>query len=235
MLDVPERTRPRRREPRACSRGCSSLRAQAHQGEGVPELPEKTEQVLYCEMSGTEERELYNDLRDHYRAALTGQIEKEGLGQLQDARARGPAQATARPRATRVSSIPTRRPRPARSSGCYSNQVLRGHPRGPQGARVLAVHEPARSRPRGLRPEPDHLRVSRRPDGRSQEPRSSGSRPIRKSRFSSSASRREAPASTSRPPITSSSSTRGGTRPSRPRPSAALIAWDRRRKCSPTA
>jgi superfamily II DNA or RNA helicase len=45
----------------------------------LTELPEKTEQVLYCEMS-TEERETYASLRDHYREALTGQIEKQGLG-----------------------------------------------------------------------------------------------------------------------------------------------------------
>lgn len=45
----------------------------------LTELPEKSEQVLFCEMSTTE-RDFYGALRDHYRAALTGQIEKEGLG-----------------------------------------------------------------------------------------------------------------------------------------------------------
>lgn len=44
----------------------------------LQELPEKTEQVLFCEMS-TEEAELYSQLRDHYRATLTGQIKKSGL------------------------------------------------------------------------------------------------------------------------------------------------------------
>jgi superfamily II DNA or RNA helicase len=45
----------------------------------LEELPEKSEQVLFCEMS-TEEKKLYSELRDHYRASLTGQIEKGGLG-----------------------------------------------------------------------------------------------------------------------------------------------------------
>ena len=45
----------------------------------LTELPEKSEQVLFCEMS-TEERAMYNGLRDHYRASLAGQIEKSGLG-----------------------------------------------------------------------------------------------------------------------------------------------------------
>ena len=45
----------------------------------LKELPEKSEQVLYCEMSSTE-RQLYNGLRDHYRASLAGEIEKSGLG-----------------------------------------------------------------------------------------------------------------------------------------------------------
>lgn len=45
----------------------------------LTELPEKSEQVLYCEMSPTE-RNYYSALRDHYRATLTGQIEKSGLG-----------------------------------------------------------------------------------------------------------------------------------------------------------
>ncbi|MBI3541863.1 MAG: SNF2 helicase associated domain-containing protein [Deltaproteobacteria bacterium] len=45
----------------------------------LTELPEKSEQVLYCEMS-TEERTFYNALRDHYRASLAGEIDKGGLG-----------------------------------------------------------------------------------------------------------------------------------------------------------
>lgn len=44
----------------------------------LKELPEKTEQVLYCEM-GPVERQSYGTLRDHYRASLAGQIEKSGM------------------------------------------------------------------------------------------------------------------------------------------------------------
>lgn len=44
----------------------------------LKELPEKSEQVLFCEMSAVE-RQFYGTLRDHYRASLAGQIEKSGL------------------------------------------------------------------------------------------------------------------------------------------------------------
>jgi len=42
------------------------------------ELPPKTEQTIYCELK-PEQRKLYNELRDHYRAALLNRIETEGL------------------------------------------------------------------------------------------------------------------------------------------------------------
>jgi superfamily II DNA or RNA helicase len=42
------------------------------------ELPPKTEQTIYCEMK-PEQRKLYNELRDHYRAALLNRIAIEGL------------------------------------------------------------------------------------------------------------------------------------------------------------
>ena len=42
------------------------------------ELPEKTEQVIYCELEGAQ-RKLYNELRDHYRASLLGRIDELGL------------------------------------------------------------------------------------------------------------------------------------------------------------
>ena len=42
------------------------------------ELPEKTEQTLYCEMEA-DQRKLYDELRDHYRASLLDRIAKEGL------------------------------------------------------------------------------------------------------------------------------------------------------------
>jgi len=42
------------------------------------ELPPKNEQTLFCELSAPE-RAVYNDLRDHYRRALLGRIERDGL------------------------------------------------------------------------------------------------------------------------------------------------------------
>jgi len=45
----------------------------------APELPQKTEQVIYCEMDKTQTR-LYNELRDHYRRSLLKQIDRDGMG-----------------------------------------------------------------------------------------------------------------------------------------------------------
>jgi non-specific serine/threonine protein kinase len=43
------------------------------------ELPDKTEDVIICEM-GAEQRKVYNAFRDNYRQMIVGSIEKEGLG-----------------------------------------------------------------------------------------------------------------------------------------------------------
>ena len=45
----------------------------------LTELPEKTEQTLSCELDGPQ-RELYCELRDHYRQALLARVNKSGLG-----------------------------------------------------------------------------------------------------------------------------------------------------------
>ncbi|MCG3172258.1 MAG: hypothetical protein GMKNLPBB_00405 [Myxococcota bacterium] len=42
------------------------------------ELPEKSEQVLYCELE-EEQRAFYNKLKEHYRHTLLGKIDSEGL------------------------------------------------------------------------------------------------------------------------------------------------------------
>ena len=47
-------------------------------GQVLTELPEKTEQTLYCEMDDRQ-RKLYNELRDHYRASLNKKIDSIGL------------------------------------------------------------------------------------------------------------------------------------------------------------
>jgi SNF2 family DNA or RNA helicase len=44
----------------------------------LTELPEKTEQTLYCELD-EQQRTLYNELRDHYRASLNQRIQESGL------------------------------------------------------------------------------------------------------------------------------------------------------------
>ena len=44
----------------------------------APELPSKTEQTVHCEMEPPQ-RQLYNELREHYRNALLKRIEIEGL------------------------------------------------------------------------------------------------------------------------------------------------------------
>jgi SNF2 family DNA or RNA helicase len=43
-----------------------------------PDLPEKLEQTLYCEMDPAQTR-FYEELREYYRSALLGRIEKEGI------------------------------------------------------------------------------------------------------------------------------------------------------------
>ncbi len=45
----------------------------------APELPLKLEQTVYCEMDRGQ-RKLYDELRDHYRHALLGRIETQGMG-----------------------------------------------------------------------------------------------------------------------------------------------------------
>ena len=42
------------------------------------ELPEKLEQTIYCDMDD-EQRQLYNEMRDHYRNSLLGLVEAQGL------------------------------------------------------------------------------------------------------------------------------------------------------------
>jgi SNF2 family DNA or RNA helicase len=44
----------------------------------APELPDRTEQTLHCDLSGMQ-RDLYNELRDHYRASLLSRVEREGV------------------------------------------------------------------------------------------------------------------------------------------------------------
>ena len=49
-------------------------------GQVATELPEKTEQTIYCDLEA-KERKLYNELRDYYRARLLKRDPREGDGQ----------------------------------------------------------------------------------------------------------------------------------------------------------
>lgn len=60
------------------SRGLRPFLLRRTKEQVLSELPEKTEQTLYCEL-GTEQRKLYNELRDHFRAELTQQIDTVGI------------------------------------------------------------------------------------------------------------------------------------------------------------
>jgi SNF2 family DNA or RNA helicase len=44
----------------------------------APELPARTEQTVHCELHAAQ-RELYDELRAHYRATLLGRIAREGI------------------------------------------------------------------------------------------------------------------------------------------------------------
>ncbi len=45
----------------------------------APELPDKLEQTLHCELD-KEQRQLYNELREHYRVNLLQQVDQQGIG-----------------------------------------------------------------------------------------------------------------------------------------------------------
>jgi SNF2 family DNA or RNA helicase len=46
--------------------------------EVATELPDKFEETIFCEMD-SDQRKLYDELRDHYRQSLLGMVEKQGL------------------------------------------------------------------------------------------------------------------------------------------------------------
>jgi len=69
-------TPPERRE--ALARGLRPLLLRRTKEQVAPELPERIEQTLYCELEG-KQRTQYDELRDHYRLALLGRIKKGGI------------------------------------------------------------------------------------------------------------------------------------------------------------
>jgi superfamily II DNA or RNA helicase len=69
-------TPPERRE--ALARALRPLILRRTKEQVAPELPERIEQTLYCELEGKQRRD-YDELRDHYREALLGRISKSGM------------------------------------------------------------------------------------------------------------------------------------------------------------
>jgi len=67
---------PERRD--ALARAIRPLLLRRTKEQVAPELPERIEQTLYCELEGTQKKQ-YEELRDHYRAALLGRIKKGGI------------------------------------------------------------------------------------------------------------------------------------------------------------
>ena len=67
---------PERRD--ALARALRPLILRRTKQQVAPELPERIEQTLYCELEGNQ-RKQYDELRDHYRAALLGRVKKNGI------------------------------------------------------------------------------------------------------------------------------------------------------------
>jgi superfamily II DNA or RNA helicase len=67
---------PERRE--ALARALRPLILRRTKEQVAPELPERIEQTLYCELEGKQRRD-YDELRDHYRQALLGSVKTNGV------------------------------------------------------------------------------------------------------------------------------------------------------------
>jgi superfamily II DNA or RNA helicase len=69
-------TPPERRE--ALARALRPLILRRTKEQVAPELPERTEQTIYCELEG-KQRKQYDELREHYRQSLLTKIQKGGI------------------------------------------------------------------------------------------------------------------------------------------------------------
>lgn len=69
-------TPPERRD--ALARALRPLILRRTKEQVAPELPERIEQTLYCELEG-KQKALYDELRDHYRQSLIRRVEKSGI------------------------------------------------------------------------------------------------------------------------------------------------------------
>ena len=62
----------------AVARGIAPFILRRTKGQVAKDLPRKTEQTLWCDLE-PEQKDLCDELRDHYRAALLGHVEQRGL------------------------------------------------------------------------------------------------------------------------------------------------------------
>ena len=60
------------------ARGLRPFVLRRTKGEVASDLPEKVEETLYCEMD-SEQRKLYDELRQHYRESLLGMVQEQGM------------------------------------------------------------------------------------------------------------------------------------------------------------
>jgi SNF2 family DNA or RNA helicase len=63
---------------RMLSRGLRPFILRRTKEQVAKELPPRVEQTIYCELEA-EQRKMYDELREHYRQSLLGQIEREGM------------------------------------------------------------------------------------------------------------------------------------------------------------
>jgi superfamily II DNA or RNA helicase len=61
------------------SRALRSFILRRTKSQVAKDLPDKTEQTVYCELDQTQ-RALYNELRQHYRDALLARVQRDGVG-----------------------------------------------------------------------------------------------------------------------------------------------------------
>ena len=126
----------------------------------VEDLPEKTEQTLYCDMEA-EQRRCYDELRAHYRDALlrkdTAELNRSKIEVLEALLAAPPGRLPPRPDQPRAGH---RAQRQARNAPPLDRRSRRGRSQGPG---LLPVHQLPGDRPRAARAGEDHLRISRRP------------------------------------------------------------------------
>jgi SNF2 family DNA or RNA helicase len=110
----------------------------------APELPEKTEQTLYCDLEGNDKK-LYDELRDYYRARLlkNGTGENSGQYKIQVLE----ALLRLRQAACHPGLIDkTKNRRTERQSGHAVGAARSGARGKSQGAGVFAIHQPAGDR-----------------------------------------------------------------------------------------